>query len=108
MIEFGTYSNTFYRLIKRDKNYTKSWFVYDFHTSYPDYTQPDRPYHWIVKYTVNDINQYGEITGYKFGIREVKNIEKNYGNKLYIRLKEHGFVAVGKFEQDVLGKERKI
>lgn len=103
MKQFGKHSNTFYRLAKRSK--FRAWMIYDFHTSYPK----GEPYYWIESFEIcDDMNQNGEITGCKCAITRKKDVQKEDGNAFYVQLKNDGFIVIGKFEQDIHGKERRI
>ena len=107
MKQFGKHSNTFYRLAKKDGRY-REWIIYDFHTSHPAH-HIGEPYYWIESFEIcENMNQNGEIIGGKCGIKKEKNVQREDGNALYMKLKNDGFIVVGKFEQDICGNERRI
>ena len=98
MREFGPISNTFLRLAKEDER--GKYIICDFHKN-------SRAM-WIQKHDNVVLDKNGERRGdcAHYPIREIYSAE--YGNRIYKSYKEKGFKFIGRFEQDILGYERKL
>lgn len=111
MEKFGALSNTFYRLVR--KKAEGVYDVYDFHTTanrqrnmwiehmeFKNYLEPNKVF--------NVDGTCAESANVATVQHERRIYDKAVGNKEYNSLKADGFVLVGKFEQDICGRIRRI
>ena len=103
--EFGALSNTFVRLASPNKRWGR-YRIYDFHTGVNGNC-------WI-QYHEADLDENGRRGGGYNGQPEFVYLpargihRKEYGNQKYKDLLAEGFVKVGKFEEDIFGRERRV